>query len=98
MSITMSARISKTYVIAMVDECPHKAASLSMGRVTSSGTRNFQCAYHSWLFDMVGVDGSMPWVVPLCNCGKGVLAMIHQGVMWFFPASEALIRIGLNLI
>jgi hypothetical protein len=27
-----------------------------------------------------------------------MLAMIHQEMLWLFPASEALIRIGLNLI
>ncbi len=96
MSITMSARISKTYVIAMVDECPHKAASLSVGRVTSSGSRNFQCAYHGWSFDVVGADGPMPGVVPLCNCGKGMLTIIHQGMLWLFPVLEARIRIGLT--
>ena len=34
------------------------------------------------------------------DCGKDMLAMtmIHQGMLWLFPASEALIRIGLNLI
>jgi phenylpropionate dioxygenase-like ring-hydroxylating dioxygenase large terminal subunit len=98
MSITIFARISKTYVVAMVDECPHKGASLSVGRVASSGTGNFQCAYHSWSIDVIGADRSKLGVVPLCNCGKGVLAMIHQGMLWLFPASEALIRIGLNLI
>ena len=98
MSINIYTCISKTYVVAIVGECPHKAASLSVGRVTSSGTRNFQCAYHGWLFDVIGADGSMSGVVPLCNCGNGVLAMIHQGMLWLFPVSEALIRIGLNLI
>lgn len=36
-------------VVAMVDKCPHKSASLSEGRVTSCGS--FQCAYHGWTFD-----------------------------------------------
>ena len=30
--------------------------------------------------------------------GKGMLAMIHPGMLWFFPASETLVMIGLNLI
>ena len=34
------ARISETEVICMQDRCPHKAAALSQGRVTSTG--NFQ--------------------------------------------------------
>lgn len=36
-------------VIAMLDRCPHKSASLSEGRITSQGY--FQCAYHGWSFD-----------------------------------------------
>jgi phenylpropionate dioxygenase-like ring-hydroxylating dioxygenase large terminal subunit len=43
------AKISENEVIAMEDRCPHKAAALSEGRVTSSG--NIQCAYHGWTFD-----------------------------------------------
>jgi nitrite reductase/ring-hydroxylating ferredoxin subunit len=87
------ARISETDVVAMVDECPHKAASLSEGRVTSTG--NFQCAYHGWSFDgktgscveipqVVGADGSMPGL-PSRSRGKAVPAMIHQGMVWLFP-------------
>ena len=30
--------------IALIDRCPHRAAALSEGRMTSSG--NLQCAYH----------------------------------------------------
>ncbi|KAL3782678.1 hypothetical protein ACHAW5_001359 [Stephanodiscus triporus] len=88
------ARISDTEVIAMVDECPHKAAALSEGRVTPSG--NFQCAYHGWSFDgttgecveipqVVRPDGTMPPKVPSRSRGKAVPAMIHQEMVWLFP-------------
>lgn len=88
------ARISDTEVIAMEDKCPHKAAALSQGRVTSSGY--FQCSYHGWSFN--GTDGScveIPQIVraedkfspvfPSKSCGKAVPAMIHQDMVWLFP-------------
>jgi phenylpropionate dioxygenase-like ring-hydroxylating dioxygenase large terminal subunit len=36
-------------VTALLDRCPHKAAALSEGRMTSTGY--LQCAYHGWSFD-----------------------------------------------
>lgn len=40
---------AKDYVMimAMEDRCPHKAAALSEGRVTTTG--HFQCAYHGYV-------------------------------------------------
>ena len=35
--------------MAMKDQCPHRLAALSEGRLTASG--DLQCAYHGWAFD-----------------------------------------------
>jgi len=84
-------------VVAMVDSCPHKAASLSEGRITSSGS--FQCAYHGWTFDSkTGQCLEIPQVEsrrPSSGLGPSkkkdrsdgtaVPAMIHQGMVWLFP-------------
>ena len=98
------AKISDTEVIALENKCPHKAAALSEGRVTSSG--NFQCAYHGWSFDarqegkcveipqIVKDDGTMPPVVPSKSCAKAVPVQIHQEMVWLFPGGgleEALV-------
>jgi phenylpropionate dioxygenase-like ring-hydroxylating dioxygenase large terminal subunit len=88
------AKTSDTEVISMVDECPHKNAALSEGRVTSSG--HFQCAYHGWSFNgttgscveipqVVQPDGTMPSKVPSRSCGTAVPAQIHQEMVWLFP-------------
>jgi nitrite reductase/ring-hydroxylating ferredoxin subunit len=88
------AKLSDLEVIALKDKCPHKAAALSQGRVTSSG--KFQCAYHGWSFDgksgacveipqIVKPDGSMPPVVPLRSCADAVPVQIHQSMVWLFP-------------
>ncbi|CAM9860964.1 unnamed protein product, partial [Heterosigma akashiwo] len=42
--------ISRDEIIALLDKCPHKLASLSEGRVSACG-KLFQCAYHGWSFD-----------------------------------------------
>ena len=88
------AKLSDTEVVALQDKCPHKAAALSQGRVTSSG--KFQCAYHGWSFDgksgecveipqIVQPDGTMPPVVPSKSCAKAVPAQVHQNMVWLFP-------------
>lgn len=38
-----------TKITALRDQCPHKGAALSEGRITASGF--LQCAYHGWSFD-----------------------------------------------
>jgi phenylpropionate dioxygenase-like ring-hydroxylating dioxygenase large terminal subunit len=86
------AKISDNEVIAMEDACPHKAAALSQGRVTSTG--RFQCAYHGWSFDgNTGECVEIPQIVetekdvkiPNRACATAVPAQIHQGMVWLFP-------------
>jgi phenylpropionate dioxygenase-like ring-hydroxylating dioxygenase large terminal subunit len=88
------AKISDTEVVALENRCPHKAAALSEGRVTSSG--HFQCAYHGWSFNgtsgdcveipqIVQADGTMPPTVPSKSSAKAVPAQIYQEMVWLFP-------------
>ncbi len=42
---------------ALYDQCPHRGAPLSLGRVTNSG---IACAYHGWVFDAEGLCRDMP--------------------------------------
>jgi len=83
-------------IVAMEDQCPHKLAALSEGRVTSSGY--FQCAYHGWSFDASnnGECVEIPQIYTEDDttsaspstaraCGKAVPAMIHQNMVWLFP-------------
>jgi phenylpropionate dioxygenase-like ring-hydroxylating dioxygenase large terminal subunit len=88
-------------VTALEDRCPHKAAALSEGRLTSTG--HFQCAYHGWSFDgttgicqdipqIAQVDKSPPF--PSRSCAKAVPAQIHQEMVYLFlggTAEEALL-------
>ena len=92
------AKLSDTEVICMEDRCPHKAAALSEGRVTSTGY--FQCAYHGWSFNgttgtcveipqLVQSDGTMPAqsLTPR-TCGTAIPAQIHQEMVWIFPGGN----------
>jgi phenylpropionate dioxygenase-like ring-hydroxylating dioxygenase large terminal subunit len=99
------AKMSDTEVMALEDQCPHKAASLSEGRITETG--NFQCAYHGWAFDgetgtcqdipqvaQTGDKNSSRVVFPSRSCAKAIPAQIHQEMVYLFVGGsmeEALI-------
>lgn len=93
--VAVSGGANTGEVMALEDRCPHRAASLSEGRVTQTG--HFQCAYHGWSFN--GTDGScvdIPQIavaggsnnnvaaVPSRSCAKAVPAQIHQEMVYLF--------------
>ena len=41
-------RDSEGAVLALADQCPHRGARLSLGRVTPQG--QLECPYHGWQF------------------------------------------------
>lgn len=45
-------------VIALADQCSHRGAALSEGRVTAAGC--LQCPYHAWTFDASGSCVAIP--------------------------------------
>lgn len=51
---------SDTGLSAFPDICPHRAAPLSLGRVTQG---RIECAYHGWQFDGSGTCRAMPGAV-----------------------------------
>jgi phenylpropionate dioxygenase-like ring-hydroxylating dioxygenase large terminal subunit len=72
---------------ALLDHCPHRGASLSLGTMTSDG--DLQCRYHGWRFRG---DGSCSRV-PLNELNPGALAKMsatavpaaeHAGALWIF--------------
>ena len=89
---------SDTQVLCLHDACPHKAASLSQGRVTCSGL--VQCSYHGWSFNgTTGACVEIPQLVkgdsgnslasqpryPSASQAQAVPAQIHQEMIWIFP-------------
>jgi phenylpropionate dioxygenase-like ring-hydroxylating dioxygenase large terminal subunit len=51
-------RYSQTYQ-AFVDQCPHRLAPLSEGRIDEQ-TGHLMCSYHGWQFDSQGICQSIP--------------------------------------
>ncbi len=43
---------------ALIDRCPHRGVTLSLGQVTPDGC--LQCAFHGWRFDTDGANRHVP--------------------------------------
>ncbi|CAB9507011.1 TIC 55, chloroplastic [Seminavis robusta] len=84
---------------ALRDQCPHKAAALSEGRLTESGF--IQCAYHGWSFngttgDCVQIPQSIQDVTtdptvtnfPARACAKPIAICEHQSMVWLWPGTD----------
>ena len=89
-AVKRDGKNSTLSAIALEDRCPHKAAALSEGRITSSGL--LQCAYHGWTFE--GVTGKCVQIPQASDaassystrsCAKSVPTKIHQGMLWLWP-------------
>mmetsp|Transcript_75042 Transcript_75042/g.160770 ORF Transcript_75042/g.160770 Transcript_75042/m.160770 type:complete len:556 (-) Transcript_75042:62-1729(-) len=88
--------------VAMRDACPHRLASLSEGRVTSTGM--VQCAYHGWAFDgETGACVDVPQapqaaaraVGSSSGCGAGAVPCAVAGEMlWILPGGAAAFAAG----
>lgn len=85
-------------VLAYIDQCPHRSAALSQGRLTSNG-QYLQCTYHGWSFDKDGVCVQIPQSASSSssntgmysssrNCATAVPAMVHQGMVWLWPGPQ----------
>jgi phenylpropionate dioxygenase-like ring-hydroxylating dioxygenase large terminal subunit len=88
------AKTAEGEVMALLDACSHKSASLSEGRVTSCSS--FQCAYHGWTFNgTTGQCKSIPQVnrklldstTDRANA-VAIPAQVVQGCVWIFPGGK----------
>ncbi len=77
---------------AMIDQCPHRGAALSLGRVTEDG--RLECPFHGWQFDTQGACAR----VPLCDLGEekrsrlgvpGLPVREVAGLVWVFTGLDA---------
>ena len=81
-------------VSCLLDQCPHRLAALSEGRVTEQGF--IQCAYHGWSFS--GKCGKCTWIPQLQSEPAENLrertqvdsfpAKLSQGLVWICPSKE----------
>jgi phenylpropionate dioxygenase-like ring-hydroxylating dioxygenase large terminal subunit len=75
----------------MDHRCPHRCASLFLGRNEADGLR---CIYHGWKFDVAGQCIDMPNVAPQQDFKRKVGAKAYRtveraGVVWVYMGSRA---------
>lgn len=70
-------------VAAMADQCPHRGAKLSLGRVCEG---QIECGYHGWRFDALGRCVLIPAVPDFAptpsHAARTVASMLAQGLIW----------------
>lgn len=71
-------------VHAFADQCPHRGARLSLGRVTAAG--QLECPYHGWQFAGSGQCTHVPalpgFVPPPAHCARAFEACEAHGLVW----------------
>jgi phenylpropionate dioxygenase-like ring-hydroxylating dioxygenase large terminal subunit len=74
-----------------LDQCPHRGARLSLGKVVNN---QLQCAYHGWAFDASGRCSHVPAVPsfnpPPSHCARQFESREAYGLVWvrFAPHSD----------
>ena len=71
-------------VQAFADQCPHRGARLSLGRVTPQG--HLECPYHGWQFATGGRCTHVPalpaFVPPPGHCARAFATREAHGLVW----------------
>lgn len=75
---------------ALADQCPHRGARLSMGRVVG---QHLQCAYHGWRFDGDGACRRIPAAPALAptaaQAARAFRVAAAHGLWWVNLSDEA---------
>lgn len=81
----------------MRDQCLHRGAQLSLGKIEGEGLR---CPYHGWMYDREGKvidipsDGPEEAAKPLAErrkwCSQQVPVCVRDGVVWIWAGDAAL--------
>lgn len=77
------------HIGALLDRCPHRGASLSLGKVTPEG--RIECPFHGWQFDCAGNNRHVPLNpdAKLATLSTTALAVRVIGeLVWVFTAPE----------
>ncbi|MEO0349339.1 MAG: Rieske 2Fe-2S domain-containing protein [Cyanobacteria bacterium P01_A01_bin.15] len=88
----------------LADQCPHRLAPLSEGRINESG--QLECPYHGWAFSGDGVCQHIPQQssegeAHLSNraCVKGMPTDVRQGMLFVYPGkAENAARVNVPII
>ena len=79
-------RNSKGQVVALKDQCPHRGAALSLGRVEGDCIR---CLYHGWKYQSDGTCIEIPsnqpgMLIPKRACVNTYRVQEKYGLVWLF--------------
>lgn len=76
------------------DQCPHRLAPLSEGRVNEAGL--LECPYHGWTFAGSGACEQIPQADPEMGayrsnraCARSLPTAVHQGLLFVYPGTAA---------
>lgn len=76
-------------VQAWADQCPHRGARLSLGRVCEG---RLECPYHGWQFDSRGQCMHVPalpaFVPPASHAARTYMCREHYGLVWVRMAAS----------
>ncbi|MEA5537226.1 Rieske 2Fe-2S domain-containing protein [Crocosphaera sp. XPORK-15E] len=82
--------------VIMDDQCPHKLAPLSMGKIQADGT--LMCRHHGWCFDETGNCTKIPMLAgnegleTACKSSRSKVTIyptqVNQGLLWVWPDSS----------
>ncbi|WP_107667991.1 Rieske 2Fe-2S domain-containing protein [Cyanothece sp. BG0011] len=82
--------------IVMDDQCPHKLAQLSLGKIEEDGT--LMCRHHGWCFNEEGNCTKIPMLVEeeaiktACNSPRSKVTVyptqVKQGLLWVWPDNK----------
>lgn len=83
-------RDARAKLACLVDQCAHRAAKLSDGRMVNG---QLECAYHGWQFDGQGRCVHIPQLpagtaIPRNACVRSLVVQERQGIVWVW-AGEA---------
>ena len=79
--------------VVMDDQCPHKLAQLSLGKIQDDGT--IMCRHHGWCFNHQGNCTKIPMLVDdetlqtACHSPRSQVTVypteVKQGLLWIWP-------------
>ncbi|MEO0405769.1 MAG: Rieske 2Fe-2S domain-containing protein [Cyanobacteria bacterium P01_A01_bin.135] len=80
---------------AFADQCPHRLAPLSEGRVNESGL--LECPYHGWAFAGSGACEHIPQAPAQAQseraCAQSMPTRVHQGLLFVYPGKADAARV-----
>jgi phenylpropionate dioxygenase-like ring-hydroxylating dioxygenase large terminal subunit len=93
--VVWKPRFSNQYCV-FLDQCPHRLAPLSEGRVDEK-TGHLMCSYHGWQFDAEGVCSHIPQAEDAdliaknrqYYCATALPAQEANGLLWVWPDADS---------